>query len=87
MKKILYICAKPLENWDIFTPLPSGDSAQNTISLLLLHHEQNLLNVSVSQVWNIYRGEKHHNEGNTQKSISYQEMLEQVFSHDLSVVI
>ncbi len=87
MKKILYICVKPIENWDIFTLRTSGDSTQNTISLLLLHHEQNIENIPVSQVCNLDMGEQPHDGVNTKKTISYQEMLEQVFSHDLSVVI
>ena len=67
--------------------LQKETAIQNTISLLLLHQEQNLENIPVSQVCNLDMGEQPHDEVNTQKTISYQEMLEQVFSHDLSVVI
>jgi hypothetical protein len=87
MKKIFYICTKTIENWDIFTPLAHGDSAQSTMSLLLLHQEQHLENVYVSQVWYLNRDEQDRGGGNTQKKFSYQDFLEQVFSHDLAVVI
>lgn len=87
MKKIFYICTKPIENWDIFTPITSGDTAQSPISLLLLHKEQNLENVSIAHVWNLNGSEQDKGSRNTQQSISYQDFLEQVFSHDLSVVI
>ena len=87
MKKILYICTKYIENWDIFTPSTSENPTQNTISLLLLHQEQHLENVPVSQVWNLDGGDQSHEGVGTQKTISYQDFLEQVFLHDLSVVI
>lgn len=87
MKKIFYICTKPIENWNIFTPLASGDTAQSHISVLLLHKEQNLENVYVAQVWNLSGSEQDKGNENTQNKISYQDFLEQVFSHDLSVVI
>ena len=87
MKTILYICTKTIENWDIFMPSTSEGSDQRTISLLLLHQEQHLENVPVSQVWNLDRGDQSHERGGTQKTLSYQDFLEQVFLHDLSVVI
>jgi len=87
MKKIFYICTKPIENWSIFTPLASGDTAQSHISVLLLHKEQNLENVYVAQVWNLSGSEQDKGNENTQNKISYQDFLEQVFFHDLSVVI
>ncbi len=87
MKKILYICTKPIENWDIFTPPVSGDLTQSTISLLLLHEDQHLENVPVSQVWNLNRGEQQNGDVDNPTNISYQEFLEQVFAHDLSVII
>lgn len=87
MKKILYICANHIENWDIFTPTTGEDPSQDTISLLLLHQEQNLDHVSVSQVWNLSESGKNGDSRIPQKTISYQNFLEEIFSHDLSVVI
>jgi hypothetical protein len=87
MKTILYICTKTIENWDIFMPSASEGFDQRTLSLLLLHQEQHLENVPVSQVWNLYRGDQSHERVGTQKTFSYQDFLEQVFLHDLSVVI
>lgn len=87
MKKIFYICTKPIENWGFVTPQAREDSTQNHISLLLLHKEQSVENVSISQVWNLIGSAKDEGNGNTQKSISYQDFLEQVFFHDLSVVL
>ncbi len=87
MKKILYICANPIENWDIFTPTTGEDPSQNTLSLVLLHQEQNLDHVSVSQVWNLSENGKNAESRIPQKTISYQNFLEEIFSHDLSVVI
>ena len=87
MKKIFYICTNPIENWDIFTPLTSEDPAHYHISLLLLHKEQKLENISVPQVWTLNGSTQDKSGRNTLKNISYQDFLEQVFSHDLSVVI
>lgn len=87
MKKILYICTKTIENWDIFASFTSEGSTQITLSLLLLHQEQHLENVPVSQVWNLARGDQSHQRVGNQKTLSYQDFLEQVFLHDLSVVI
>jgi hypothetical protein len=87
MKKILYVCINPIKNWDIFTPSPVEGKARSTISLLLLHKEQDLEGVSVSHVWNLNESEQDCEDRNTQKSISYQGFLEEVFSHDLSMVI
>jgi len=87
MKKIFYICTKTIVNWDIFTPFTHGDSPQSTMSLLLLHQEQLLENVHVSQVWYLNGDEQDRGDGNTQKKFSYQDFLEQIFSHDLAVVI
>ena len=87
MKKKLYICVNPIENWDIFTPLLSGNPVPDTMSLVLLHDKQDLENVPLSQVWVLDRSEQHDDGVNAHKRISYQEMLEQVFAHDLSMVI
>ncbi len=87
MKKILYICANPIENWDIFVPTTSENSSQNTISLVLLHHEQKLDHVAVSQVWNLSDSGNNAENLIPPKTISYQSFLEEIFSHDLSVVI
>ena len=86
MKKVFYICTKPIENWDIFAPSGSEDTQRHT-SLLLLHQEQDLENVSVSHVWNLKENEQNIGNKNTQETISYQNFLEQIFSHDLSVVV
>ncbi len=87
MKKILYICTKPIENLDILTPPTDEDSSQRTISLLLLHHEQKLDHASVSQVWNLGESEKDKESLVPQNTISYQSFLEEIFSHDVSLVI
>ncbi len=85
MKKIFYICTNLIENWDIFAP--EHDSSQNSISLLLLHKEQHLENVTVSHVWKLDENEQDRESVNFSKDLSYQEFLEEIFSHDLAVVI
>ena len=87
MKKIFYICTKPIKNWDIFIPLGSKDITQSNISILLLHKEQDLENICVSRVWNLNGSKQDRGVRNTQENISYQDFLEQIFLHDLSVVI
>ncbi len=87
MKKILYICANSIDNWEIFAPDASEDASHNTISLVLLHKEQNFDHISVSQVWNLKESEKHTEVPSPQKALSYQSFLEEIFSHDLAVVI
>lgn len=87
MKKILYICTKTIEDWEIFTPFARENTTQSTMSLLLLHQEQRLENVDVSHVWYLTKDEQNHGDGNTHEEFSYQNFLEQVFSHDLAVVI
>ena len=87
MKKILYICANPIENWDIFTPPTGENPSDSSISLLLVHQEQKLDHVSVSQVWNLSENEKDVGGINPPNILSYQGFLEEIFSHDLSVVI
>ena len=85
MKKIFFICINYIENWDVFTPPESQDTSQTTISVLLLHQEQDLEKIHVSQVWNL--GETDTIRTNIPKNISYQNFLEQVFLHDLAIVI
>ncbi len=87
MKKILYFCTNPIEDWEIFIPKIKDDQTQHSISLLLLHKEQNLEQVFVSHVWYLNENETEEVNSNIQKTLSYREILEQVFSHDLSVVI
>ncbi len=87
MKKILYICTNPIENWEIFTPSAGENPSHSSISLVLLYQEQNLDNVSVSQVWHMNESERNTEGLNPQKTLSFQTLLEEVFSHDLSVVI
>ena len=69
----------------MFTPSESQDTSQNTISVLLLHQKQDLEKIHVSQVWNL--GETDTMSTNILKNISYQDFLEQVFLHDLAIVI
>ena len=85
MKKIFLICINYIENWDVFAPSENQDSSQNTISVLLLHQKQDLEKIHVSQVWNL--GETDTMSTNILKNISYQDFLEQVFLHDLAIVI
>ena len=85
MKKIFFICINYIENWDIFTPSEGQDTSQNTISVLLLHQKQDLEKIHVSQVWNL--GETDTMSTNILKNISYQDFLEQVFLHDVAIVI
>ena len=87
MKKIFYICTKHIKNWDIFTPPDSIDITSNNSSILLLHREQDMKNVPVSQVCYLNSSERDIGVKNTSKNISYQEFLEQVFVHDLALVI
>jgi len=85
MKKILFICINPIENWDIFIPSGSKDISQNNISVLSLHKKQDLEKINVSQVWNL--SETDTISTNMPKNISYQDFLEQIFFHDLAMVI
>lgn len=88
MKKIFYICTKPIKNWDIFTPHESKSPTNNTkFSILLLHEDQDLQNISASHVWNLNQEESNLLDSMPIKSISYQDFLEQIFVHDLSMVI
>jgi len=81
MKKILFICINHIENWEVFTPPKSQDISQSNISVLLVHKKQDLEKIHVSQVWNL--GET----DTISQNISYQDFLEQVFLHDLAMVI
>ena len=81
MKKILFICINHIENWEVFTPPKSQDISQSNISVLLVHKKQDLEKIPVSQVWNL--GET----DTISQNISYQDFLEQVFFHDLAMVI
>jgi hypothetical protein len=85
MKKIFFICINHIENWDVFIPPESKDISQNNISILLLYKKQDLEKIHVSQVWNL--GETDTIRTNIPKNISYQNFLEQVFLHDLAIVI
>ena len=81
MKKILFICINYIENWDIFTPSENQNTSQNNYSVLLLHQKQDLEKIHVSQVWNLVETDT------ISSNISYQDFLEQVFLHDLAMVI
>ena len=81
MKKILFICINHIENWEVFTPPKSQDISQSNISVLLVHKKQDLEKIPVSQVWNL--GET----DTISQNISYQDFLEQVFLHDLAMVV
>jgi len=85
MKKIFFICINHIENWDVFTPPESKDISQNNISVLLLHKKQDLEKIHVSRVWNL--SEIDTITMNIPKNISYQDFLEQIFLHDLAMVI
>jgi len=85
MKKILFICINHIENWEVFTHPKSKDMSQSNISVLLVHKKQDLEKIHVSQVWNL--GETDTISLNIPKNISYQDFLEQVFLHELTMVI
>lgn len=87
MKNIFYICTKNIENWDIFTPPESRDTNLHNISVLLLHTEQDMHNARVSHVYYLNTSDHDTQSKITSKSITYQDFLEQVFVHDLAVVI
>jgi hypothetical protein len=69
----------------MFSPPESKDISQNNISVLLLHKKQDLEKIHVSQVWNL--SETDTISTDIPKNISYQDFLEQVFLHDLAIVI
>ena len=69
----------------MYTPPESKDIPQNNISVLLLHKKQDLEKIHVSQVWNL--SETDTISMDVPKNISYQNFLEQVFLHDLAIVI
>ena len=83
MKNIFYICTKPITQWDVFIP----SEARATISVLLLHQEQNIKKIPVSQIYSLDTSKQQAQDKDSSKSMTYQEMLEQVFIHDLAVVI
>ena len=83
MKKIFYICTKPIKHWEIFTPHETFKISPSDISVLLLNQEQDLQDIHASQIWKLSPSEE---EVGTQ-NISYQGFLEQIFLHDLSLVI
>ena len=83
MKTIFYICTKPIKHWEIFTPPEPVNVSSSNISVLLLDQEQDLPNIHASQIWKLASTER---DVSTQK-ISYQGFLEQIFLHDLSLVI
>lgn len=85
MKKIFFICSNHIKNWDMFTSPESKDISQNNISVLLLHKKQGLEKIHVSQVWSL--SETDTISMDIPKNISYQNFLEQVFLHDLAIVI
>lgn len=88
MKKIFYICTKPIKNWDIFTPHESKSPTNNTkFSVLLLYEDQDLQNICASHVWNLNPKKSNVLDSMPIKSMSYQDFLEQIFLHDLSMVI
>jgi hypothetical protein len=87
MKKIIYISTKPLENWEFFIPPGPEETDQDNLSLLVLHKEQDLKNVPISQVWYLEENQKKPDNGSSLHQLSYQGFLEQIFSHDLPVVI
>lgn len=87
MKNIFYICTKPIENLEIFTPLENIQESQIHISILTLNEDQNLPNIHAFHVWNLKKEESNVLESSSKKSISYQNFLEQIFLHDLSIVI
>ncbi len=86
MKNIFYICTKPIDNWDVFTPLENIQASQSQISILFLMEDQNVKNVPASHVWKL-NADKLNLVDSSIKSISYQEILEEIFLHDLSMVI
>jgi hypothetical protein len=69
----------------VFTPPAVKDISQNNISVLLIHKKQDLEKIHVSQVWNL--SETDTIDMNIPKNISYQDFLEQIFLHDLAMVI
>ncbi|MDH5415055.1 MAG: hypothetical protein OEW87_13035 [Flavobacteriaceae bacterium] len=83
MKTIFYICTKPIKHWEIFTPPETFNESSSDISVLLLDQEQDLPNIHASQIWKLALTE---GDISTQ-NISYQGFLEQIFLHDLSLVI
>jgi len=87
MKNIFYICTKHIESWDIFTPPESIDTTLHNISVLLLEREQDIQHVRVSQVYYLNTSDHDTQSKITSKNITYQEFLEQIFIHDLALVI
>jgi hypothetical protein len=87
MKNIFYICTKYVGNWDIFIPSESKDTTLHRISVLLLHREQYIQNGRISQVCYLNLSEHNTHDTIDCKNITYQEFLEQIFVHDLTVVI
>ena len=87
MKKILFICQNSIENYDSCFPFGEEDPVTNNISVVFLQKETDLKNKSVSQAWNLIANKTRSEEKDKSSNISYQEFLEKVFSHDLSLVV
>ena len=87
MKNIFYICTKPIENWEFFTPLENIQESREKISVLILHENQDVENAHASHVWKLNQDESNVLDSSPIKNISYQNFLEQIFLHDLSMVI
>ncbi len=86
MKTLFYICTKNIDHWDVFTPLEHTQASQNQISILFLMEDHNVRNVPASCIWKLNMDTLHLVDSST-RSMSYQEFLEQIFLHDLSIVI
>lgn len=72
-----------MTQWDVFIP----SEAKATISVLLLHKEHNIQDIPVSQIYSLNTNKQQAQDEDSSKSMTYQEMLEQVFIHDLTVVL
>ena len=81
MKKIFLICSNYIENLDVFVPSERNDTSQFNISVLLLHKKPNIEKIHFPHVWNLSETDT------ISTNISYQDFLEQIFLHDLAVVI
>ena len=86
MKKVFYISAKPVNNWDFLIPPDAKNSSQMDISILLLEDgvgQENLLPFPVF----VLNSRDENEDSKGYKILSYQEFLERVFISDLPLVL
>ncbi len=87
MKQILYVCTKPVSDWEIFLPQEQRKSRHHNISVLSVDCEQNVDHSALCQFMFIGKKKDEILKIGVYRNIVYQDFLNEVFSHDLCVVL